>query len=152
MKDKAIVYSVLFTVIIIVNVLIFTFWRPLKEHFTTEPTNTNAGEKVDVTQEAPPTMPMPSPSPLPTLDETLRTFIIKLFDEKFQRNPTPDEINTYVNMNDRELIQKEIKSMPITTTQTQQEMKADDITFSKVFIKNKIDNIQMQLDDLKRLL
>lgn len=113
---------------------------------------------------------------------SLKQFIFKTFDNVHQRNPTNEELDKYMTMNDRNAIKAEIsgesivKSQPVvidetsspvveeqpksknlmesallSTTRTIETLNSN-ITLSKSFVHEKINNIQKQLDDLKLLL
>lgn len=85
--NKNSIYIIIFSTVIIANlfVLINIFMKkPFMEHFTTSDEDTEKG--------------------------LLKSFIFKLFDEHKQRNPSNEELEKYMEMKDKELIENLIKN------------------------------------------
>lgn len=140
-NERTLIYSILFTVVITANVFFLLLWKPIKEHFTVEQeteTETKDKEVKDVE------LILTNEEQSKEAQEDLRLFIIKAFDVRYQRNPTPEEIDTYMKKNKDE-IEKELTKGTLIDD-------VSNVTFSKAFIQTKIETIQKQLDDLKRLI
>lgn len=85
--NKNSIYIIIFSTVIIANifVLINIFMKkPFMEHFTTNDEDTEKS--------------------------LLKSFIFKLFDEHKQRNPSNEELEKYMEMKDKDLIEKHIKN------------------------------------------
>lgn len=167
--NKNIVYVVMFSVVLTVNV--FALMHFLKnnssfmEHFTVDEEDIEDAKNM------------------------MKQFVFKTFDEVHHRNPTQEELEKYMAFQDKDTIEKQIKglSMPDKSDTPEKadkptplvidETKAGDkvekknlvenaiqstfktldnlnsnITLSKSFINEKINTIQQQLDDIKLLL
>jgi hypothetical protein len=96
-SNKSIIIISMFFILFAVNVIVilkFVFKNPFTEHFTE---NENP-EK-----------------------EGLKTFIFKLFDEKYQKNPSQEELDLYMAMNTKEEIEKAINGEKTINNETETE-------------------------------
>lgn len=82
MPNKQIVYLSLLAVVLIVNamLIVYTMRRPFAEHFS---------QRDEVEQED---------------TSALKSYIFKAFDERHQRNPTPEEVDKYMALKDKNVI------------------------------------------------
>jgi hypothetical protein len=164
--NKNIVYAVMFSIVLTVNVFALIHFlknnSPFMEHFTVDEEDIEDAKN------------------------SMKQFVFKTFDEVHHRNPTQEELEKYMAFQDKDTIEKQIKGLsmpekpeapekddkpaPVVLDETKPGEKKNlvenaiqntfktldnlnsNITFSKSFINDKINTIQQQLDDIKLLL